>query len=85
MSHLNEFEFEKINKINYFVFQPTDGGTFDLFHLPKDFSGEPREVSTDGKRGAGNSAIFIARNRFAVLDKTRQVFILHIFNNNGVF
>ncbi|RGB25538.1 coatomer WD associated region-domain-containing protein [Rhizophagus diaphanus] len=51
---------------------PTDGGTFDLFHLPKDFSGEPREVSTDGKRGAGNSAIFIARNRFAVLDKTRQ-------------
>ncbi|CAG8542349.1 5895_t:CDS:10, partial [Diversispora eburnea] len=51
---------------------PTDGGSFDLFNLPKEFNGEPREASGDGKRGAGNSAIFIARNRFAVLDKTRQ-------------
>jgi len=69
----------------YFIFQPTDGGTFDLFHLPKDFSGDPREVSTDGKRGAGNSAIFIARNRFAVLDKTRQVFIfIYIFYENDI-
>ncbi|CAG8819946.1 19700_t:CDS:10, partial [Gigaspora margarita] len=48
-----------------------DGGSFDLFHLPKEFSGEPREAS-DGKRGPGTSAIFIARNRFAVLDKARQ-------------
>jgi len=48
-----------------------DGGSFDLFHLPKEFNGEPREAS-DGKRGPGTSAIFIARNRFAVLDKARQ-------------
>ncbi|CAG8582649.1 3224_t:CDS:10 [Ambispora gerdemannii] len=51
---------------------PTDGGTYDLFHLPKDITGEPREASGDGKRGSGTSAIFTARNRFAVLDKTRQ-------------
>ncbi|KAG9287253.1 hypothetical protein G9A89_008883 [Geosiphon pyriformis] len=51
---------------------PSDGGTYDLLHLPKDTSGEPREAAGDGKRGSGSSAIFIARNRFAVLDKTRQ-------------
>ncbi|RUS21604.1 coatomer WD associated region-domain-containing protein, partial [Endogone sp. FLAS-F59071] len=51
---------------------PSDGGTYELFSLPKDFSGEPREPTGDGKRGSGTSAIFIARNRFAVLDKTHQ-------------
>ncbi|CAG8443593.1 6189_t:CDS:10 [Acaulospora morrowiae] len=51
---------------------PTDGGSFDLLNLPKEFGGEPREPSGDGKRGSGTSAIYITRNRFAVLDKTRQ-------------
>ncbi|CAG8565874.1 7824_t:CDS:10 [Paraglomus occultum] len=54
------------------VTSPTEGGGYDLLHLPKDFSGEPREALSDSKRGSGASAIFIARNRFAVLDKTRQ-------------
>lgn len=31
------------------------------------------DSSVDGKRGAGNAAIFVARNRFAVLNKTTQV------------
>ncbi|CAG8636627.1 6826_t:CDS:10, partial [Racocetra fulgida] len=54
------------------IITTVDGGSFDLFHLPKEIGGEPREVSGDGKRGPGTSAIFIARNRFAVLDKSRQ-------------
>lgn len=35
-------------------------------------SGEVRDSATDGRRGNGAAAIFIARNRFAVLDKTAQ-------------
>ncbi|KAL1918268.1 uncharacterized protein VTP21DRAFT_2928 [Calcarisporiella thermophila] len=50
-----------------------EGGLYELFNLPRDFaSGEPREPSDDQKRGPGSSAIFIARNRFAVLDKINQ-------------
>lgn len=49
-----------------------DGGIYELYTLPRDFTGEPRDPGSDGKRGSGTSAIFIARNRFAVLDKARQ-------------
>lgn len=37
--------------------------------LPRDTS---NSENTNSKRGSGNSAVFIARNRFAVLDKSRQ-------------
>ncbi|OZJ05293.1 hypothetical protein BZG36_01950 [Bifiguratus adelaidae] len=49
-----------------------DGGTYELLNLPKDFSGEASEPSGDIRRGSGSSAVFIARNRFAVLDATNQ-------------
>ncbi|KAF9343526.1 hypothetical protein BGX26_005605, partial [Mortierella sp. AD094] len=42
-----------------------DGGTYELYNLPKDYGNEAREPANEGKRGTGNSAIFIARNRFA--------------------
>jgi coatomer protein complex subunit alpha (xenin) len=32
-----------------------------------------KDSSLDGKRGSGQSAIFVARNRFAILNKTTQV------------
>jgi hypothetical protein len=35
-------------------------------------SGEAREPS-DLKKGLGSGAVFVARNKFAVLDKARQV------------
>ncbi|TID22465.1 Coatomer alpha subunit [Venturia nashicola] len=46
------------------VTSSADGGSYELVSLPRDASGavEP----TDTKRGSGNSAIFVARNRFAV-------------------
>jgi coatomer protein complex subunit alpha (xenin) len=54
-------------------FQPSDNGLYEVVSLPKDLnSGEVRDSSTDGRRGSGAAAIFIARNRFAVLDKTAQ-------------
>lgn len=52
------------------VTSPADGGTYELVSLPRDASGalEP----TDLKRGPGNSAVFVARNRFAVFTSANQ-------------
>ncbi|KAM0749301.1 coatomer protein complex, subunit alpha [Meredithblackwellia eburnea MCA 4105] len=55
------------------VTSPADNGLYELVHLPKDMgSGEVRDSASEGKRGTGSSALFVARNRFAVLDKTAQ-------------
>ena len=58
-----------------------DGGTYELHSLPKDFAGEA--PSNEGKRGSGNSAIFIARNRFAVLEKATQTITIRDLQNNS--
>lgn len=52
------------------VTSPADNGTYELIHLPRDGSGavEP----TDVKRGPGASAVFVARNRFAVFNPSYQ-------------
>lgn len=51
----------------------SDNGLFELSHLAKDGAAEVRDSSADGKRGTGQSAIFVARNRFAILNKANQV------------
>lgn len=64
------------------VTSPTDGGIYELVHLPKDNSGplEPRDA--DIKKGQGSSAIFVARNRFAVFTQsTQQVDIKDLTNS----
>eukprot|EP00775_Hariotina_reticulata_P004965 gene4965-5206_t len=43
-----------------------DGGSYELYSIPKDARGDS---SPEARRGLGTSAVFIARNRFAVLDK----------------
>ena len=52
------------------VTSPADSGTYELVHLPRDASGalEP----TDVKKGQGNAAVFVARNRFAVFTSANQ-------------
>ncbi|OJJ48651.1 hypothetical protein ASPZODRAFT_130756 [Penicilliopsis zonata CBS 506.65] len=52
------------------VTSPADNGTYELIHLPRDATGavEP----TDSKRGQGTSAVFVARNRFAVFNQSSQ-------------
>ena len=52
------------------VTSPADSGTYELMHLPRDATGaiEP----TDLKRGQGTSAVFVARNRFAVFNQPSQ-------------
>ena len=51
----------------------SDGGAYELVQLPRDLGAELRDSTTDGARGAGNTAIFVARNRVAVLNKTTQI------------
>lgn len=59
----------------------SDGGLFELCALGKGGEGagaEVRDSSVDGKRGSGFSAVFVARNRFAVLNKTAQASDSHL-------
>ncbi|KAL9238238.1 hypothetical protein vseg_012690 [Gypsophila vaccaria] len=57
-----------------------DGGSYELYVIPKDAFGRG-DVVQDAKRGPGGSAVFIARNRFAVLDKsTNQVSVKNLKN-----
>ncbi|RFU33464.1 hypothetical protein B7463_g2888, partial [Scytalidium lignicola] len=52
------------------VTTPADGGSYELIHLPRDGSGSID--ASDSKRGQGNSAVFVARNRFAVFNSASQ-------------
>lgn len=59
--------------------QVTDNGSYELISLPRD--GATSE-NNDARRGSGNSAVFIARNRFAVLDKAKQVIDIKDLTNS---
>jgi coatomer subunit alpha len=52
------------------VTSPADGGSYELINLPRDGSGSMD--ATDTKRGQGTSAVFVARNRFAVFNAASQ-------------
>lgn len=62
------------------VTSPADGGSYELVNLPRDGSGavEPSE----SKRGQGVSAIFVARNRFAVLSTDMRTIDIKDLSNN---
>ncbi|CAL1699545.1 unnamed protein product [Somion occarium] len=62
----------------------SDNGLYELTTLPKDVVGEVKDSSTDGKRGSGQAAIFVARNRFAVLNKTSQLIEVRDMANSVV-
>jgi coatomer protein complex subunit alpha (xenin) len=48
-----------------------DGGSYELYAIPKDTTGKG-ESTPDSKRGLGAAAVFVARNRFAVLDRNHN-------------
>ncbi|MQL75538.1 hypothetical protein Taro_007921 [Colocasia esculenta] len=57
-----------------------DGGSYELFIVSKDSVGRNDSVQ-DARKGPGASAVFVARNRFAVLDKTtNQVLVKNLKN-----
>ncbi|KAI9827073.1 MAG: hypothetical protein M1826_006437 [Phylliscum demangeonii] len=62
------------------VTSPADGGVYELISLPRDASGaiEP----SDTKRGAGTSAVFVARNRFAVFNQAVQQIDIRDLSNS---
>ena len=62
----------------------SDNGQFEMAHLARDGAIEMKDSATVGKRGPGQSAIFIARNRLAVLNKTSQVCVTIIFGACGL-
>jgi coatomer subunit alpha len=63
----------------------SDNGLFELTNLPTQAQGEVKDSSVDGKKGSGQSAIFVARNRFAVLNKTTQASRHHSVQCNYIF
>ncbi|KAK4988789.1 hypothetical protein LTR66_007227 [Elasticomyces elasticus] len=52
------------------VTSPADNGTYELISLPKDASGAVEPTNT--LRGPGSSAVFVARNRFAIFNQASQ-------------
>ncbi|XAR64161.1 hypothetical protein NMG60_11024402 [Bertholletia excelsa] len=57
-----------------------DGGSYELYIIPKSGCGRGDTIQ-DAKRGSGGSAVFVARNRFAVLEKSsNQVLVKNLKN-----
>ncbi|KAL4423494.1 hypothetical protein ABPG77_003627 [Micractinium sp. CCAP 211/92] len=56
-----------------------EGGSYELYQVPKDAAG--REVAPDAKRGFSAAAVFIARNRFATLDKGANQIVIKDLSN----
>mmetsp|Transcript_18514 Transcript_18514/g.51859 ORF Transcript_18514/g.51859 Transcript_18514/m.51859 type:complete len:1226 (-) Transcript_18514:342-4019(-) len=57
-----------------------EGGSYELYSIPKDTTGRGDQAA-ESKRGVGSAAVFIARNRFAVLDKSsNQIQIKNLRN-----
>ncbi|KAG6830285.1 hypothetical protein H0H87_008583 [Tephrocybe sp. NHM501043] len=63
----------------------SDNGLYELASLPQQAqSGDLKDSSVDGKKGNGQSSIFVARNRFAVLDKAKQMIEIRDLSNTVV-
>ncbi|VIO97225.1 coatomer alpha subunit, putative [Brugia malayi] len=56
--------------------------TYDMYKVSKDASDSSGEAS-EGKRSPGVAAIWVARNRFAVLDKNQQITIRDLSNREN--
>ncbi|KAK9847289.1 hypothetical protein WJX84_005223 [Apatococcus fuscideae] len=50
-----------------------EGGSYELYVIPKDHRGDP---APESKRGLGACAVFLARNRFATLDKASNSILI---------
>ncbi|XP_036342340.1 coatomer subunit alpha-like [Rhagoletis pomonella] len=54
-----------------------ENSTYDLYQIPKD---SESQNETESKRSSGITAIWVARNRFAVLDRNQQLAIKNFKN-----
>lgn len=55
-----------------------ENSTYDLYSIPKDSDSQSSEI--ESKRSSGVTALWVARNRFAVLDRTNQLVIKNFKN-----
>ncbi|GAA0174553.1 vesicle coat protein [Lithospermum erythrorhizon] len=60
-----------------------DGGSYEMYTIPKDSVGRG-DTFQEARRGIGGSAIFIARNRFAVLEKSSNHLLVKNLKNEIV-
>ncbi|TKR92815.1 hypothetical protein L596_007393 [Steinernema carpocapsae] len=56
-----------------------DNSSYDLYKIGKD----ENNTETEGKRSSGLAAVWVARNRFAVLDKNQQIVIRDLLNRDN--
>lgn len=63
------------------VTSPVDNGTVELYQLPKDFSGV--DMSDQAKKKVGQNAVYVARNKYAVLEKSQQKIVIYNMNNDA--
>eukprot|EP00123_Amoebidium_parasiticum_P013063 comp21742_c0_seq1/m.30782 comp21742_c0_seq1/g.30782 ORF comp21742_c0_seq1/g.30782 comp21742_c0_seq1/m.30782 type:complete len:1239 (-) comp21742_c0_seq1:244-3960(-) len=54
-----------------------EGGSYELYTVPKEGSAD---ATSEPKRGLGVAAVWVARNRFAVLDKLNNILIKDLKN-----
>jgi coatomer protein complex subunit alpha (xenin) len=66
------------NENNVLVLSDTEGGSYELitFAIDSSSSGDAQDI----RRGMGVAAVFIARDRFAVLEKSKQLCIKNFQN-----
>ena len=57
-----------------------DNCCYDLYYVPKDSGDSSTPDAPEGRRSSGLNAIWVARNRFAVLDKTHSILIKNLKN-----
>ncbi|XP_024526944.1 coatomer subunit alpha-1 [Selaginella moellendorffii] len=56
-----------------------DNGSYELYVISKDSIG--KNDTQEAKKGSGSSAVFVARNRFAVLDKAHNLIVVRNLRN----
>jgi coatomer protein complex subunit alpha (xenin) len=75
-----EYNIANPSEHNLILFSDHDGGSYELLAFSDDESTSNQGENSDSKRGQALSAVFLARNRFAVLDKNRQILIKDLSN-----
>jgi coatomer protein complex subunit alpha (xenin) len=72
--------YNSLNKAenNVLIVSDAEGGTYELITFGNEANGTGD--AQDVRRGSGLSAVFLARDRFAVLDKSRQLLIKNFQN-----
>jgi coatomer subunit alpha len=70
-------KFERAVLVNY----DGEGGSYELYQIPK--TPTATDGAAEGRRGSGRCAVWIARNRFAVLDKANAILIKDLQNQTS--